>query len=220
MTWLKTFIARPGSAGSGRARTGLPGAAPLALALLASGCGLIGRSPKAELPPGPPPEPAEAEAAPPPLAGLTPLPTANALLASVAIGREDPLAPQAPVPRSAGSASRPPGDQTPPGTAKAQSAGSQGSAGGASPATRPAAPVRLQLPDNFRFSGVLRAGSTPQAFVEVGDQSGPVCPGADGSCPASGLPTVLPRGWGVAAIDVERGLLTLRKGSRTVTTQL
>jgi hypothetical protein len=148
------------------------------------------------------------------------LPTANALLASVAIGREDPLAPQAPVPRSAGSASRPPGAQTPPGTAKPQSAGSQGSAGGASPATIPAAPVRLQLPDNFRFSGVLRAGSTPQAFVEVGDQSGPVCPGADGSCPASGLPTVLPRGWGVAAIDVERGLLTLRKGSRTVTTQL
>jgi hypothetical protein len=143
------------------------------------------------------------EAAPPPLAGLTPLPTANALLASVAIGREDPLAPQAPVPRSAGSATRPPGAQTPPGTA-----------------SRPVAPARLELPDNFRFSGVLRAGSTPQAFVEVGDQSGPVCPGADGSCPASGLPTVLPRGWGVAAIDVERGRLTLRKGSRTVTTQL
>lgn len=56
--------------------------------------------------------------------------------------------------------------------------------------------------------------------MQVGDQSGPVCPGADGACPASGLPTVLPRGWGVAAIDVERGRLTLRKGSRTVTTQL
>jgi hypothetical protein len=78
----------------------------------------------------------------------------------------------------------------------------------------------LELPDDFRFSGVLRAGSTPQAFVQVGDQSGPVCPGPDGVCPATGLPSVLPKGWGVAKIDVERGQLTLRKGSRTVTTQL
>jgi hypothetical protein len=31
---------------------------------------------------------------------------------------------------------------------------------------------------------------------------------------------VLPQGWGVAKIDVDRGRLTLRKGSRTVTTQL
>lgn len=215
VTWLKTSIAR----------SGLPGAAPLALALLATGCGLIGRSPKAEMPPGPPPQPADVETPPPPIAGFTPLPTANALLASVAIGREDPLAPQAPVPRSAGSGGQSPALPAPPGAANPQSAGSPGTTRGGAPATspaatRPAAPARLELPDNFRFSGVLRAGSTPQAFVEVGDQSGPVCPGADGSCPASGLPTVLPRGWGVASIDVERGRLTLRKGSRTVTTQL
>ena len=91
---------------------------------------------------------------------------------------------------------------------------------GAPAATRPAVPARLELPDDFRFSGVLRAGSTPQAFVQVGDQSGPVCPGPDGACPATGLPSVLPKGWGVTKIDVERGRLTLRKGSRTVTTQL
>jgi hypothetical protein len=71
------------------------------------------------------------------------------------------------------------------------------------------------LPADFRFSGVLRAGSTPQAFVQVGGQSGAVCPGPDGTCPASGLPSVLPKGWAVAAIDVERGKLTLRQGSRT-----
>jgi hypothetical protein len=205
VTWLKTFTARSGLLAAGPV---LP-----ALALLASGCGLLGRSPKPELPPGPPAEPAAAQTAPAPLAGLTPLPSANALLASVAIGREDPLAPQVPVPRSAGSGTRPPAAQTPPGAPAATPPG-------APAATRPVAPARLELPDDFRFSGVLRAGSTPQAFVEVGDQSGPVCPGADGSCPASGLPTVLPKGWGVAAIDVERGRLTLRKGSRTVTAQL
>ena len=203
VTWLKTFTARP------------PLQAPLSLslALLLSGCGLLGRSPQAESPPGPPAEPAEAEASQAPLAGLTPLPTADALLASVPIGREDPLAPQAPVPRSAATGVSPPSVQTPAATA--------GQPSSTAPApSRPAAPLGLQLPDDFRFSGVLKVGSTPQAFVQVGDQSGPVCPGADGACPASGLPTVLPSGWGVAAIDVERGRLTLRKGSRTVTTQL
>ena len=215
VTWLKTFTAR-----SGRLA-----AVPLALTLLASGCGLVGRSPKAELPPGPPAQPAEVEAPPAPLAGLTPLPTANALLASVPIGREDPLAPQGPVPRTAGSGVRPAGAQTPAGTANQQSRTAPGSSQPVSPGprpagSRPAAPARLEFPDDFRFSGVLRAGSIPQAFVQVGDQSGPVCPGADGACPGSGLPTVLPKGWGVASIDVERGRLTLRKGSRTVTTQL
>jgi hypothetical protein len=188
VTWLKTFTARPGA--------GL-----FALGLLLSGCGLLGGSPQAQQPPLPTPPapvvepPAVVEAPPLPVAGLTPLPSANALLASVPIGREDPLAPQASLARSSGS-----GSPTPQ---------------GASAATRPAAPAPPPLPADFRFSGVLRAGSTPQAFVQVGGQSGPVCPGPDGTCPASGLPSVLPQGWGVAAIDVERGKLTLRQGSRT-----
>jgi hypothetical protein len=76
------------------------------------------------------------------------------------------------------------------------------------------------LPADFRFTGVMRRGSTPQAFVQVGDQSGPVCKGPDGACPTSGLPSVLPPGWGVAAIDVDRGRLTLRKGNSTITTRL
>jgi len=203
VTWLKTSTGRPG----------LLVAGPVAVALLISGCGLLGRSPMAEIPLPPPAEPAEVEAAPAPLAGLTPLPSANELLASVAIGREDPLAPQVPVPRRSSSGA------SPPGAANQQSAASASPQGG-STGTRPAAPARLELPADFRFSGVMRAGPTPQAFVQVGDQSGPVCPGPDGTCPASGLPSVLPQGWGVAKIDVDRGRLTLRKGSRTVTTQL
>jgi hypothetical protein len=203
VTWLKTSTGRPAQLAAG----------PVAIALLISGCGLLGRPPKAEIPLPPPVEPAEVEAPPAPLAGLTPLPSANELLASVAIGREDPLAPQAPVPRRSASGSLPPG------AANLQSADPASPQGGGS-ATRPTAPARLELPDDFRFSGVMRAGTTPQAFVQVGDQSGPVCPGPDGTCPASGLPSVLPQGWGVAKIDVDRGRLTLRKGSRTVTTQL
>jgi hypothetical protein len=187
---------------------------PVVIALLISGCGLLGRSPQADLPQPPPADPAEVEAPPTPLAGLTPLPSASELLTSVPIGREDPLAPQTPVPRSSAGAG------SPATRAAGQQAAIPATAQGKPAARRPTVPARLELPDDFRFSGVLRAGSTPQAFVQVGDQTGPVCPGADGSCPASGLPTVLPRGWGVAAIDVERGLLTLRKGSRTVTTQL
>jgi hypothetical protein len=196
------------------------------MALLISGCGLLGRSPKAEAPVPPPAEPTEAEAPPAPLAGLTPLPSANALLASVAIGREDPLAPQVPVPRSSAPGSQPPGASMASAGANqnqqttAAPGSSPASARGRSPQLRPAASARLELPDDFRFSGVLRAGATPQAFVQVGDQSGPVCLGPDGTCPASGLPSVLPRGWGVAKIDVERGRLTLRKGTRTVMTQL
>jgi hypothetical protein len=206
VTWLKTSTGKAGRLAPG----------PVAIVLLISGCGLLGRSPKAEVPLPPPAEPAEVEAPPASLAGLTPLPSANELLTSVPIGREDPLAPQIPVPRSSGSASSSP----PPGPASRQATSSPTPQGAPAATRRPRAPARLELPDDFRFSGVLRAGSTPQAFIQVGDQSGPVCPGPDGSCPASGLPSVLPKGWGVTKIDVERGRLTLRKGSRTVTTQL
>ena len=197
VTWSKTFTAR----------RSLRAAATLAMALLAGGCGLLGRSPSAESPPPPPEPPAEVDAPPAPMAGLTPLPSANELLSSVVIGRPDPFAPQVPVSRPAAPASP-------------NQAATPGGAAPSTPPDRSAAPARLELPEGFRFSGVLWAGSTPQAFVQVGDQSGPVCPGADGRCPASGLPSVLPDGWGVAAIDVDRGRLTLRKGSRTITTQL
>ena len=204
MTWLKTSTAR----------AGLLAPSPIVFALLISGCGLLGRAPKAEIPQQPPAEPAAVEAPQAPLAGLTPLPTANALLMSVPIGREDPLAPQTPVPRTSGSGS------SPLSVAVDQQQAARSTPTRVPVATRSQAPPRLELPDDFRFSGVLRAGSTPQAFIQVGDQSGPVCPGADGTCPASGLPSVLPKGWGVTKIDVERGRLTLRKGSQTVTAQL
>ncbi len=198
-TWLKTPSAK----------AGLP---PLvAIGFLIGGCGL-GAKPQADTVPPPPPVPPEEvkpDTAPAPIAGLTPLPTPNQLLASLAIGREDPLASVAPPPA-------PPRNPAPGAPGSAAATGRQG----ASAATRPAPPKPLELPEDFRFTGVMRRGSTPQAFVQVGDQSGPVCKGEDGTCPASGLPSVLPPGWGVAAIDVDRGRLTLRKGNSTITTRL
>lgn len=204
MTAFETSLKTP------TGKTGLPSL--VAIGFLIGGCGL-GPKPQADSVPSPPagsPEDVKQETAPAPIAGLTPLPTPNQLLASLAIGREDPLASVAPQVPALGSPA--PGG---PGSAAA-AAGGQGAAA----APRPAPPKPLELPEDFRFTGVMRLGATPQAFVQVGDQSGPVCQGPDGSCPASGLPSVLPPGWGVAAIDVDRGRLTLRKGNSTVTTRL
>ncbi len=81
-------------------------------------------------------------------------------------------------------------------------------------------PAPITLPDGFRFSGVIRSGSRPQALVQIGDQTGPICPGPRGACPGSGLEALLPAGWTVAAIDVDRGRLTLRQGKQSITAEL
>jgi len=81
-------------------------------------------------------------------------------------------------------------------------------------------PAPLTLPAGFRFSGVIRSGSRPQALVQIGDQTGPICPGPRGACPGSGLEALLPAGWSVAAIDVDRGRLTLRQGKQSITAEL
>ncbi len=140
-----------------------------------------------------PTKPAPAQPAPTkasPATGLTPLPTANQVLASVSTGRADPFAPQA----------LPDGPQ--PGR------------------SRSVAPKPLTLPDGFVFSGVIRSGSRPQALVQIGDQTGPICQGPRGACPGSGFEALLPPGWIVAAIDVDRGRLTLRQGKQSITAEL
>lgn len=188
-------------------------------AVLLSGCirlpGFGGAKQAAEPPVSPSvpaPKPAERLEA----TGLTPLPTTDQLLASMPIGRNDPFAPQP----QAASAVGP--DQTSPAGSSASPA--PGSAGAVArrlgPGQRPAPPPPLQLPADFRFNGVMRAGSRPQALVQLGPDIGTVCVGARGFCAGSGLAALLPPGWTVAAIDVERGRLTLRQGSRSVTAEL
>lgn len=197
-------------------------------AVLLTGCirlpGSGGAKQAAEPPVSPPvvqaPKPAERLEA----TGLTPLPTTDQLLASMPIGRNDPFAPQ---PQAASAVG--PDQTSPAGSSASPAPGGRaslapGSAGAVArrpgPGQRPAPPPPLQLPADFRFNGVMRAGSRPQALVQLGPDIGTVCVGARGFCAGSGLAALLPPGWTVAAIDVERGRLTLRQGSRSVTAEL
>ncbi len=147
--------------------------------------------PAAELPPAAVDPAAPAAAAD--VSGFTPLPTTNQVLAANPIGRTDPFASDRPAPRPAASA---------PGTAAAQS--------------RPAPPLPLQLPPDFRFSGVIRVGASPQAMVQFGPNTGAVGIGELGGRNTD----LLPVGWVVSSIDVDRGRLVLRQGGQSVTAEL
>ncbi|MCP9929001.1 hypothetical protein [Cyanobium sp. CH-040] len=180
---------------------------PITSALLAalSGSSLLlaacsgGKPPEAELPEPPAPAAAKPDQAAPPVraevAGFTPLPSTNQVLAANPIGRSDPFASDRPV-------------------VAARPAGATGPGGTAAPA--PARPAPLQLPPGFQFSGVIRVGSSPQAMVQFGPSSGAVGIGERGGSSTD----LLPAGWVVSSIDVDRGRLVLRQGSQTVTAEL
>jgi len=131
----------------------------------------------------PPEPPAPAPVgAPAPLAGLTPLPSSNQVVASVSSGRVDPFAPLQI------SASR---------------------------------PVLLSLPPGLIFNGVIRSGGTPEALVQFGAESGTLRVGQRGGSTTDSRTTpLLPAGWSVASIDVQKGRLTLRQGKQAVTAEL
>jgi hypothetical protein len=76
--------------------------------------------------------------------------------------------------------------------------------------------VKLDLPPDFRFSGVIRSGSTPQAMVQFGGNSGALSVGEKGGEQTD----LLPEGWSVAGIDVDRGRLLLRQGKQEVIAEL
>ncbi|WP_156796761.1 hypothetical protein [Cyanobium sp. PCC 7001] len=76
--------------------------------------------------------------------------------------------------------------------------------------------VRLSLPDAFRFTGVIRSAGTSQAIVEYGGTSGALSVGDRGGRSTD----LLPSGWTVAGINVDRGQLTLRQGKQTVSAEL
>ena len=56
-------------------------------------------------------------------------------------------------------------------------------------------------------------GGRAQAFVQIGEQSGPLCPGPRGRC-GGGAPDqpLLPPGWSVTGIDAANGLLAVSFG--------
>ncbi|MFM7676233.1 MAG: hypothetical protein ACKO5F_11780 [Synechococcus sp.] len=179
--------------------------AALGLALLLGGCqGLslpfpfpgVGSSPQVQVPPVRRGErPVAAKVPPPDTAGLTPLPPAQEVVAAVPSGRVDPFS----SPLLSGSGKLPAGV-----------AGNPGAPGG--PPVRPP----LSLPEAFRFNGVVASYGRPQALVQFGAVSGSLGPGDQGGRTTD----LLPVGWSVQAVDVQRGLLVLRQADRTITAEL
>lgn len=174
------------------------------LVTLLAGCSPPGSS---EAPPPPPPDlrgPAE-DATAMPSSGLKPLPAPDQVIGSVPLGRSDPFANVFP---STGPAS--------PEAAGGAAPGATAAANSPAGPAKPAPPRPLQLPTGFRFSGVIRTGGRSEAVVQYRNLGGSLRPGDRG-----GISTdLLPRGWSVAAIDVQRGELTLQVGGRRVTAQL
>ena len=69
------------------------------------------------------------------------------------------------------------------------------------------APVTAPGPD-FRVRGVLAVGAELRALVSVSEVSGTVCVGPRGRCPGDAA-ALLPMGWTVNSIDLDRGCLSL-----------
>lgn len=89
-----------------------------------------------------------------------------------------------------------------------------GAAAGA--ASRPAGPVPLTLPEDFRFSGVIAIAGVPQALVQRTEQSGSVVVGDQGGRSTR----LIPNGWVVTEIDVQNGRLRMRLGKQTISAAL
>lgn len=154
-------------------------------------------------PPLPPRTNTGGEAPAAPADGLVPLPSRSQVVAAVALGRTDPFAPLVrPLPPNAAA-----GGSTPAGAAGRGAAGQ---------ARRPVLRPRPTLPPDFRFTGVIAGGGRSEAVVQFGALSGSLRPGDRGGRTTD----LLPRGWSVASIDVERGHLTLLHGDQRIRADL
>ena len=143
--------------------------APVALLMVAGGCGgetpTVTALPPVPVKPAPLPE-TSAPAAPP--IGLTPLPSAEEVQQAAPGGRADPFGPLVGVE-----------------TADVQD-----------PTT------------GLTLTGVLLVGDQKRAMLTTASGSGVVCVGSDGRC-GEDAPVLLPTGWSVLSIDVERGCIRL-----------
>ena len=71
----------------------------------------------------------------------------------------------------------------------------------------PFAPI-LDDPEAFKVKGVIAVGAELRALVSVSEVSGTVCVGPRGRCPGDAA-ALLPMGWTVNSIDLDRGCLSL-----------
>ncbi|WP_170953721.1 hypothetical protein [Synechococcus sp. UW179A] len=69
------------------------------------------------------------------------------------------------------------------------------------------APDTATGPD-FKVKGVVAVGAELRALVSVSELSGTVCVGPRGRCPGDAV-ALLPKGWTVNSIDLDRGCLSL-----------
>ena len=58
------------------------------------------------------------------------------------------------------------------------------------------------------LTGILMVGNQQRAFVTTSRGNGVICVGSDGRC-GEDAPVLLPTGWSVLSIDVERGCIRL-----------
>ena len=77
----------------------------------------------------------------------------------------------------------------------------------------PFAPIIFAAPDttagpNLQVRGVLAVGAELRALVSISEVSGTVCVGPRGRCPGDAA-ALLPMGWTVNSIDLDRGCLSL-----------
>ena len=63
------------------------------------------------------------------------------------------------------------------------------------------------------LTGVISVGGQTRALVGYGQSSGEICIGPDGRCPDQ-TATLLPAGWSLLAIDVQRGCIQLAQNGK------
>lgn len=186
---------------------------PLALpALLLAGCAgqplppdslsLVNPRPRSVAPPPQAQAPAAAAI------GLQPLPSPEQVSAAVALGRLDPFLDPRP-PEALAAAGRP--------STGAQSSGPPATGSISAGTTTSASPLvgRSVQPPLVRpplvLTGVIQTGSGPSAIVQRGSESGSLNAGERGTEENP----FLPPGWRVESININKGKMVLRHGSRT-----
>jgi Tfp pilus assembly protein PilP len=83
-------------------------------------------------------------------------------------------------------------------------------------ATRPASAPPPAFLQDFRVTGVIHSGARSEAVVTYKSLSGSLREGDRGG----GNTDLLPSGWSVASVDVQKGRLILQNGGRKVTVDL
>ena len=91
-----------------------------------------------------------------------------------------------------------------------------------SPGVSPAKPPPLSFPQGLEISGLIGGVGRPEAVVSYQGASGTLRLGDVGSAVGRGAnaTNLLPDGWRVAAIDLNRGAIVLEFKGRTTTKQI